>query len=147
MRDQGFEPWTPWLRVRCSASWANRAYLLSQAGDGNRTHVFSLEGWCSTIEPHPHINTNISQSGWQDSNLRPPGPKPGALAKLSHTPKYKFKKPMIGLEPITCWLQISCSANWATSAYINSPSRTRTYDNSVNSRVLYQLSYWGLFIF
>ena len=26
-------------------------------------------------------------SGWQDSNLRPPGPKPGALAKLSHTPQ------------------------------------------------------------
>ena len=26
------------------------------------------------------------KSGWQDSNLRPPGPKPGALAKLSHTP-------------------------------------------------------------
>ena len=25
---------------------------------------------------------------------------------------------MIGLEPITCWLQISCSANWATSAYL-----------------------------
>ena len=25
---------------------------------------------------------------------------------------------MIGLEPITCWLQISCSANWATSAFI-----------------------------
>ena len=25
---------------------------------------------------------------------------------------------MIGLEPITCWLQISCSANWATSAYV-----------------------------
>ena len=24
---------------------------------------------------------------------------------------------MIGLEPITCWLQISCSANWATSAH------------------------------
>ena len=28
------------------------------------------------------------------------------------------KKPMIGLEPITCWLQISCSANWATSAKV-----------------------------
>ena len=26
LRDQGFEPWTPWLRVRCSANWANRAY-------------------------------------------------------------------------------------------------------------------------
>ena len=25
-----------------------------KAGDGNRTHVSSLEGWCSTIELHPH---------------------------------------------------------------------------------------------
>ena len=118
---------------------------------------------------------------------------------------------MIGLEPITCWLQISCSANWATSAYVfvswfviscsacdqltlfvdlnelshityliiqikgpsfwesfsvtptgfepvlppwkgdvlttwpwglkNSPSRARTYNNSVNSRVLY---HWAI---
>ena len=24
------------------------------AGDGNRTHVLSLEGSCSTIELHPH---------------------------------------------------------------------------------------------
>ena len=25
---QGFEPWTPWLRVRCSASWANGAHYI-----------------------------------------------------------------------------------------------------------------------
>ena len=25
------------------------------AGDGNRTHVASLEGWDSTIELHPHL--------------------------------------------------------------------------------------------
>ena len=25
------------------------------AGDGNRTHATSLEGWDSTIELHPHI--------------------------------------------------------------------------------------------
>ena len=25
------------------------------AGDGNRTHVISLEGWSSTIELHPQI--------------------------------------------------------------------------------------------
>ena len=29
---------------------------LKKAGDGNRTHVSSLEGWCSTIELHPHEN-------------------------------------------------------------------------------------------
>ena len=33
------------------------------------------------------ILDGFKKSGWQDSNLRPPGPKPGALAKLSHTPK------------------------------------------------------------
>ena len=27
VRDQGFEPWTPWLRVRCSTNWANRAFF------------------------------------------------------------------------------------------------------------------------
>ena len=26
------------------------------AGDGNRTHAISLEGWSSTIELHPHIH-------------------------------------------------------------------------------------------
>ena len=37
-----------------------KGYILSnislnkyQAGDGNRTHVISLEGWSSTIELHP----------------------------------------------------------------------------------------------
>ena len=29
--------------------------LNKRAGDGNRTHVISLEGWSSTIELHPHI--------------------------------------------------------------------------------------------
>ena len=27
-----------------------------KAGDGNRTHISSLEGWCSTTELHPHHN-------------------------------------------------------------------------------------------
>ena len=33
-----------------------KASGFKKAGDGNRTHVSSLEGWCSTIELHPHIN-------------------------------------------------------------------------------------------
>ena len=28
--------------------------FFKRAGDGNRTHVASLEGWNSTIELHPH---------------------------------------------------------------------------------------------
>lgn len=30
---------------------------ISGAGDGNRTHTASLEGWNSTIELHPHCGT------------------------------------------------------------------------------------------
>ena len=33
----------------------SRAVKVSGAGDGNRTHAASLEGWNSTIELHPHI--------------------------------------------------------------------------------------------
>ena len=45
---------------------------------------------------------------------------PLATRESAHNTKsiWNCIKPMIGLEPITCWLQISCSANWATSANI-----------------------------
>ena len=49
----------------------------SKAGDGNRTHVSSLEGWCSTIELHPHINLM----------------------------KFKISVGVTGFEPATSWSQ------------------------------------------
>ena len=41
------------------------AHLIG-AGDGNRTRVSSLEGWCSTIELHPHKHqlNDISIINW-----------------------------------------------------------------------------------
>ena len=38
------------------------------AGDGNRTRVSSLEGWCSTIELHPQIHYPLTIQP-QDSNI------------------------------------------------------------------------------
>ena len=97
----GFEPSTYGLEGRCSIQLSYglitlKRQALKKAGDGNRTHVSSLEGWCSTIELHPQ-----KLSGWQDSNLRPPGPKPGALAKLSHTPISIFRYSFVTSSIIT----------------------------------------------
>ena len=77
---KGFEPPTHGLEGRCSIQLSyghtlrrialamstgllpeKRLLDTVEAGDGNRTHVSSLEGWCSTIELHPHIL--FSQSG------------------------------------------------------------------------------------
>jgi hypothetical protein len=33
------------------------------AGDGNRTHVASLEGWSSTIELHPRPDSRVAIEG------------------------------------------------------------------------------------
>ena len=38
------------------------AEFASEAGDGNRTHVSSLEGWCSTIELHPQTSQNRNRT-------------------------------------------------------------------------------------
>ena len=53
-RQKGLEPLTYCLEGSCSIQLSYwRIYY--GAGDGNRTRVSSLEGWCSTIELHPQI--------------------------------------------------------------------------------------------
>ena len=61
---RGFEPMTYGLEGRCSIQLSYRLICINiytmlrkaKAGDGNRTHVISLEGWSSTIELHPHLS-------------------------------------------------------------------------------------------
>ena len=50
------------LRRACVAETNWRAFRLG-AGDGNRTHVTSLEGWSSTIELHPHAGHPMGPAG------------------------------------------------------------------------------------
>ena len=52
-RQKGLEPLTYCLEGSCSIQLSYWRIFYG-AGDGNRTRVSSLEGWCSTIELHPH---------------------------------------------------------------------------------------------
>ena len=53
-RQKGLEPLTYCLEGSCSIQLSYWR-VWNGAGDGNRTRVSSLEGWCSTIELHPQI--------------------------------------------------------------------------------------------
>ena len=62
---KGFEPPTHGLEGRCSIQLSYRltVIIITKAGDGNRTHVSSLEGWCSTIELHPRNKILFTPNG------------------------------------------------------------------------------------
>ena len=60
VRLKRFELLTHGLEGRCSIQLSYRRVFMetpakSGAGDGNRTHAASLEGWNSTIELHPRF--------------------------------------------------------------------------------------------
>ena len=44
------------VRCVCQFRHPGSINITNGAGDGNRTHVISLEGWSSTIELHPQTN-------------------------------------------------------------------------------------------
>ena len=61
-RLKGLEPLTYCLEGSCSIqlSYKRMIIKLAGAGDGNRTHTTSLEGWDSTIELHPHTFATLT---------------------------------------------------------------------------------------
>ena len=88
----GIEPATRGFSVLCSTNWAIWAYTqYTCVNCGSRIWTCDLR----VMSP-----TSFQTAPSRDMKL---------IISIEI-------KPMIGLEPITCWLQISCSANWATSA-------------------------------
>ena len=61
----------------------------------------------------------VLQRWWRevDSNHRSRWQQIYSLLPLATRESLRMEL-VIGLEPTTCWLQISCSANWATPAFI-----------------------------
>src|SRR5947209_5274934 len=67
-----------------SSSGVTEMVSLARVGLSFSTVVFTLLG--SPVIERWSLGKNAAWSGRQDSNLRPPAPKAGALAKLSYAP-------------------------------------------------------------
>ena len=84
-----------------------------KAGDGNRTHVTSLEGWSSTIELHPqNENGAVDEARTRDLHLGKV-----ALYQLSYYRRWNADEETRTLTSWTLEPKSSASANSATPAY------------------------------
>ena len=135
--------------------------LFFGAGDGNRTHVTSLEGWGSTIELHPPkdgLDIRLEHPKWsgrRDSDSRHPpwqgGTLPLSYYRMPHILKGKMVRAK-GLEPIRHMAPDPKSGASAipprpqgTHQSLHKerngdPSEARTPDTLIKSQVLCQLS-------
>ena len=101
----------PWATSAVQVVWHD----LVERETGFEPATFSLEGWRSTNWATPAL-LNFRLWGEQDSNLRrwkPTDLQSVLVGRLSISPKCQWStlvEPMEGLEPTTCWLQISCSS-------------------------------------
>ncbi len=56
------------------------------AGDGNRTHATSLEGWSPTIELHPHLKEMVGMTRFEHAT---PWSQTRCSTKLSYIPSIR----------------------------------------------------------
>ncbi len=118
---QGFEPWASRATIwegRCSIRLSYRL-MLQKAGDGNRTHVSSLEGWCSTIELHPHMYYAIV-IGVTRFELATPCSQSRCSSQTEPHPVILFPKTQMGLYYVKTALSIPFRRNLCPSAQENS---------------------------
>ncbi|MEN9964901.1 MAG: hypothetical protein RL582_1996 [Bacteroidota bacterium] len=76
--------------LNCGGDYLKRPDSLHSSYD------FLLLRYCklactARMQKVPHFRAGLlCLSGWQDSNLRPPGPKPGAITGLRYIPKVGY---------------------------------------------------------
>ena len=129
-----FELMTLWLKVKCSTDWANRSYKFNLAASVRfeLTRV-RVKVWCLTAWLRGNLQKVVERDGFEPSNSMRTDLQSVAFSLFATSPKKMV--PKTGLEPVTYWLQISCSTNWAISAY-GGRYRTRTCDPLLVRQVL-----------
>ena len=163
----GIEPVTPWLKVKCSTDWANGSYF--GAGDEGRTRDIQLGRL--TLYQLSYSRIIWLWCLGPDLNQRPLGYEPSALTSWAmdpygvpeeiRTPGPRLRRPLLyptelqahmvllcwlvvshtGIEPVTPWLKVMCSTDWANGSYSGAGDEGRTRDIQLGRLTLYQLSY------
>ena len=110
-----FELQTLWLKVKCSTDWANEAYNLVAPARFELTNA-TVKVWCLTAWLRGNNQTKKVVEG---HGFEPWNPKEQiySLPRLT-TSLSLHMVPKTGIEPVTYWLQVSCSTNWAISAMV-----------------------------
>ena len=110
----GFEPQTPWLKVKCSTGWASETYNKKIGCLGwIRTSGMQESKSCALPLGYEAKFQVVERGGFE-----PPNPKEQiySLPRLASSLSLQLVVPKTGIEPVTYWLQVSCSTNWAISA-------------------------------
>ena len=114
-----FERMTLWLKVKCSTGWANGTLIMVASARLELANV-TVKVWCLTAWLRGNKFSNQNK-WWRDMDLNH-GTRRNRFTVCRVWPlRYPSKKKMVpktGIEPVTYWLQVSCSTNWAISAQI-----------------------------
>ena len=138
-RSSGDRIWTCDLRVMSPTSFRAALprviYISYYAKVMNYIHQMGGEGF----EPSKAVPADLQSVPFGHSGIHPYKIKL-TIIPISATSRYIVnKEPTVGVEPTTCWLQISCSAI-EPCRHINGTYRARTCDPLLVRQMLSQLS-------
>ena len=126
------------LPRKCSTNWATQALRHFGAGDGTRTRdqqlgrlwlyqlsysrVYTIPArYFFLLSNNNLLSTqspiiSVGRGGFEPSKAWAVRFTVWCVWPLRYLPDNSLLELAIGLEPMTCWLQISCSTSWATPA-------------------------------
>ena len=72
----------------------------------------------------------VEREGFEPSKAEPADLQSDPFGHSGTSPQHSkfFMVPLVGLEPTTYWLQVSCSTRWAKAALNGGSDETRTRD-------------------
>ena len=134
----GFEPSTVRVWTVCSSQLSYLGIMVEISGIEPLTYAVQVRR-SPKLSYIPICNFGAGN----ETRTRDPNLGKVMLYQLSYSRKILMSVvPLIGIEPITYWLQVSCSTRWAKAAYIMAGvTRLELATSCVTGRRSNQLSY------